>query len=77
MELIDFTLKERRLTQKQCLQLKGRMQFAEARFYGRLGKSCLRELTRHAYSGSTAVAGPWKNHLVSFRSCLALRLQGE
>ena len=46
------------------------MQFAEAQFYGRLGKSCLRELTRHAYSGSTAVAGPLKNHLVSFRSLL-------
>ena len=70
MELIDFTIKEGRLTQKQCLQLKGRMQFAEAQFYGRLGKSCLRELTRHAYSGSTAVAGPLKNHLVSFRSLL-------
>ena len=38
------------MTQKEALQLRGRLQFAQAQFFGRLGRRCLNEITRHAYS---------------------------
>ena len=38
------------MTQKEALQLRGRLQFAQAQFFGRLGRRCLKEITRHAHS---------------------------
>ena len=52
--------------QKEALQLRGRLQFAQAQFFGRLGRRCLVEITRHAYGGRRKIPGYTKDLLEEF-----------
>ena len=42
------------LGKAQALKLRGRMQFAEGQLFGRVGRLCLRAVSDHAYSATTA-----------------------
>ena len=56
------------MTQKEALQMRGRLQFAQAQFFGRLGRRCLDEITRHAYSGRLKLSITAKERLEEFRN---------
>ena len=45
------------LPRAAALKLRGKMQFANGQLFGRLGKTCLTEVTRHAYESSSALLG--------------------
>ena len=55
--VIDAVLTKGSMSQAESLRLRGRMQFAEGQVFGRIGRLCLREITRHAFEGSTDVLG--------------------
>ena len=59
------------MTQKEALQLRGRLQFAQAQFFGRLGRRCLNEITRHAYSGRLKLSTSAKERLEEFGKFLS------
>ena len=59
------------MTQKEALQLRGRLQFAQAQFFGRLGRRCLNEITRHAYSGRLKLSTSAKEPLEEFGKFLS------
>ena len=59
------------ITQKEALQLRGRLQFAQAQFFGRLGRRCLHEITRHAYSGKTKLSAIAQERLEEFGKFLS------
>ena len=68
------------MTQKEALQLRGRLQFAQAQFFGRLGRRCLNEITRHAYSGRLKLSTSSKERLEEFGKFLSAaqpRLVGQ
>ena len=68
------------MTQKEALQLRGRLQFAQAQFFGRLGRRCLKEITRHAYSGRLKLSTSSKERLEEFGKFLSAaqpRLVGQ
>ncbi|CAE6957791.1 ANKRD50 [Symbiodinium sp. CCMP2592] len=54
------------MTQKEALQLRGRLQFAQAQFFGRLGRRCLTEVTKHAYTGRSKLSSMAKERLEEF-----------
>ena len=69
-----------KMTQKEALQLRGRLQFAQAQFFGRLGRRCLNEITRHAYSGKSKLSTYAKERLEEFGKFLSAaqpRLVGQ
>ena len=69
-----------KMTQKEALQLRGRLQFAQAQFFGRLGRRCLNEITRHAYSGKLQLSTYAKERLEEFGKFLSAaqpRLVGQ
>ena len=69
-----------KMTQKEALQLRGRLQFAQAQFFGRLGRRCLNEITRHAYSGKSKLSTYAKERLEEFSKFLSAaqpRLVGQ
>lgn len=54
MELVDYidkALTTGTLDLLSSQKLRGRMQFADSRLFGRIGRLCLRAITDHAYSG--------------------------
>ena len=59
------------MTQKEAWQLRGRLQFAQAQFFGGLGRRCLDEITRHAYSGRLKLSVAAKERLEEFRKFLS------
>ena len=64
------------MTQKEAPQL----QFAQAQFFGRLGRRCLNEITRHAYSGRLKLSTSAKERLEEFGKFLSAaqpRLVGQ
>ena len=68
------------MTQKEALQLRGRLQFAQAQLFGRLGRRCLNEITKHAYSGRLKLTSPAKERLEEFGKFLGAaqpRLVGQ
>ena len=68
------------MTQKEALQLRGRLQFAQAQFFGRLGRRCLKEITRHAHSGRLKLSTSSKERLGEFGKFLSAaqpRLVGQ
>ena len=58
------------MSQKEALQLRGRLQFAQAQFFGRLGRRCLVEIARHAYGGRRKIPGYTKDLLEDFSKFL-------
>ena len=66
ISLIESFLVAGRMTQKEALQLRGRLQFAQAQFFGRLGRRCLNEITRHAYSGRLKLSISAKERMEEF-----------
>ena len=68
------------MTQKEALQLRGRLQFAQAQFFGRLGRRCLSEITKHAYSGRMKLTVAAKERMEEFTKFLTAaqpRLVGQ
>ena len=68
------------MTQKEALQLRGRLQFAQAQFFGRLGRRCLNEITKHAYSGRMKLTVAAKERMEEFTKFLTAaqpRLVGQ
>ncbi|CAE7790755.1 pol [Symbiodinium sp. CCMP2592] len=68
------------MTQKEALQLRGRLQFAQAQFFGRLGRRCLTEVTKHAYTGRSKLSSMAKERLEEFGKFLDMaqpRLVGQ
>ncbi|CAE7837218.1 pol [Symbiodinium sp. CCMP2592] len=68
------------MTQKEALQLRGRLQFAQAQFFGRLGRRCLTEVTKHAYTGRSKLSSIAKERLEEFGKFLDMaqpRLVGQ
>ncbi|CAE7198920.1 ANKRD50 [Symbiodinium sp. CCMP2592] len=68
------------MTQKEALQLRGRVQFAQAQFFGRLGRRCLTEVTKHAYTGRSKLSSMAKERLEEFGKFLDMaqpRLVGQ
>ncbi|CAE7257711.1 unnamed protein product [Symbiodinium sp. CCMP2592] len=68
------------MTQKEALQLRGRLQFAQAQFFGRLGRRCLTEVTKHAYTGRLKLSSMAKERLEEFGKFLDVaqpRLVGQ
>ncbi|CAE7783991.1 pol [Symbiodinium sp. CCMP2592] len=68
------------MTQKEALQLRGRLQFAQAQFFGRLGRRCLTEVTKHAYTGRSKLSPMAKERLEEFGKFLDMaqpRLVGQ
>ena len=57
---------KRTLTQKEAIRLRGRMQFAETQCFGRLGRTLLKLVTSHAYSGSMFVSKRLRGALLDF-----------
>ena len=58
------------LTQKEALQLRGRLQFAESQCFGRLGKHCLKLITSHAFSGAIGVPEKLSCAILDFANLL-------
>ena len=58
------------LTQQEAMQLRGRMQFAETQCFGRLGRTLLKLVTSHAYSGSMFVSKRLRGALLDFAALL-------
>ena len=80
LESIQKILTLGQLPQKDALQLRGRLQFAQAQFFGRLGRRCLAEVTRHAYSGHKLLGPQSRQRLeefCKFLSCAQPRLVGQ
>ena len=50
LEFISRILEEGALPTPLALKLRGRLQFADGQLLGRVGKSCLKTITEHAYS---------------------------
>ena len=68
------------MTQKEAFQLRGRLQFAQAQFFGRLGRRCLNEITKHAYSGRMKLTVAAKERMEEFTKFLTAaqpRLVGQ
>ena len=59
------------MTQKEARQIRGRLQFAQAQFFGRLGRRCLNEITRRAYSGRLKLSTSAKERLEEFGKFLS------
>ena len=49
-ETIDACLDRNKLSRRDALRLRGRMQFTAGQVYGRVAKTCLGHVTMHAYS---------------------------
>eukprot|EP00439_Symbiodinium_sp_Y106_P004289 s12403_g1.t1 len=65
------------MTQKEALQL---IKFAQAQFFGRLGRICLNEITKHAYSGRMKLTVAAKERMEEFTNFLTAaqpRLVGQ
>ena len=58
------------LSQKEALQLRGRMQFAETQCFGRVGRALLKLVTTHAYSGTMFVSKRLRCALLDFAALL-------
>ena len=67
------------MTQKEALQLRGRLQFAQAQFFGRLA-GAVNKITRHAHSGRLKLSTSAKERLDEFGKFLSSaqpRLAGQ
>ena len=58
------------LSQKESLQLRGRMQFAETQCFGRVGRGLLKLVTTHAYSGTMFISKRLRCALLDFAALL-------
>ena len=68
-QLVDTT-ERGTLTQKEALQLRGRLHFAESQSFGRLGRHCLKLITSHAFSGAIGVQERLRIALLDFANLL-------
>ena len=53
-EVVRAVLTSGRLSSADALKLRGRLEFADGKLFGRIGKLCLKEVTDHAFSSSSS-----------------------
>lgn len=56
--MVRAVLTSGRLSSADALKLRGRLEFADGKLFGRIGKLCLKEVTDHAFSSSSSQLEP-------------------